>query len=91
MATIAVSLEIGAERVTPALEEARKKLEGAEGEMVLDFSAVRRIDAGALQALQQLAAAADERSIKLVLRGVSIDIYKVLKLMQLASRFSFVT
>ena len=36
-----------------------------------------------------LAGIADDKAVKVVLRGVNVDIYKVLKLMKLASRFSF--
>ena len=90
MAMVAVWLKIDEEHVVQALEEARAKLDGSDGEVVLDFSSLRRIDPAALRALQQLAAVADEKSVKLVLRGVNIDLYKVLKLMKLASRFSFV-
>jgi len=57
--------------------------------MVLDFSAVDRIDAAGLRALEDLTARADDKRVKLVLRGASIDMYKVLKLMKLAARFSF--
>ena len=32
---------------------------------------------------------ADEKGVKVVLRGVNVDVYKVLKLVKLASRFSF--
>jgi anti-anti-sigma regulatory factor len=50
---------------------------------------VRRIDAAALGALQKLAALADQKAVKVVLSGVNVDIYKVLKLMRLEPRFSF--
>ena len=39
--------------------------------------------------METLADSADEKAVKVVLRGVNIDIYKVLKLAKLASRFSF--
>jgi anti-anti-sigma regulatory factor len=66
-------------------------LDTANGELVLDFSSVRRIDPGAVRALQALAATADEKTVKVVLRGLNIEIYKVLKLVKLARRFSFLT
>ena len=88
MATKAVAIDH--EHVLQILQQARKQLERAEGELVLDFSAVRRIDAQALEAMESLAGAAQEKSVKLVLRGVSVDVYKVLKLMRLAPRFGFV-
>jgi anti-anti-sigma regulatory factor len=91
MATIAEWLRIDAERVIEGLEDAREMLDSANGELVLDFSSVRRIDPGAVRALQALAATADEKTVKVVLRGVNIEIYKVLKLVKLTRRFSFVT
>ncbi len=91
MAMIALQHRIDGERVVPSLAEAREKLDGADGEMILDFSSVGRIDAGALRAMEELAAAAEDRGVKLVLRGASIYVYRVLKLMKLAPRFSFLT
>ena len=51
-----------------------------DGEVTLDFSSVRRIDPGALRAMEELARMADEKDVKVVLRGVNVDVYKVLKL-----------
>jgi len=82
-------LKIEGDRVGPALQEALSKLDGAGGEVVLDFSSVRRIDSGALRGLENLAGSADHKGAKVVLRSVSVDIYKVLKLMKLTRRFSF--
>ena len=86
----AVFLNIDDKSMVPALREAGEKLDGAKGETVLDFSSVRRIDSSGLRALDELARMADEKAVKVVLRGVNIDVYKVLKLMKLARRFSFV-
>jgi len=91
MAMIAVWLKIDEKRVVPALQEAGTKLGGAEGEVVLDFSAVRRIDPGALRAMEEFAGIADAKSVKVVLRGLNIDAYKVLKLVKLAPRFLYVS
>ncbi|MGA2593637.1 MAG: STAS domain-containing protein [Bryobacteraceae bacterium] len=89
MTTNAVWLKIDGERVAPALQEALAKLDNAGGEMVLDFCDVHRIDPGAIGELEKLAGIADGKSVKIVLHGVSVDIYKVLKLAKLAPRFSF--
>jgi anti-anti-sigma regulatory factor len=59
--------------------------------MVLDFSTVRRVDPAALSAMEELAAVAEGKDVKLALRGVNIDIYKVLKLAKLVPRFSFLS
>jgi anti-anti-sigma regulatory factor len=90
MSAIAVFLNIDGKRVVPALQEAASSLESAQGEAVLDFTSVRRIDSAALRALEDFARAADEKKVTVVLRGVNIDVYKVLKLVKLAQRFSFV-
>lgn len=89
MAATAECHEIEEGRVVPALEDALQKLETADQEMVLDFSSVRRVDAQALQTLEALAAAAESKGVKIMLRGTSTEVYKVLKLMKLAPRFSF--
>jgi anti-anti-sigma regulatory factor len=90
MAMNAVFLNIEETRVVPALREAGEKLDGTEGKVVLDFSSVRRIDPNALSAIEELARIADEKSVNVALRGVNIDVYKVLKLVKLSRRFSFV-
>ncbi len=80
---------IDGERLIPALQGVGAKLDNADGELVLDFSSVHRLDPAALKAMEELAGLADEKAVKLALRGVDVDIYKVLKLVKLAPRFSF--
>jgi len=91
MAMIAVWLKIDGEGVVQSLQEACEKLDSADGEVVLDLSAVRRIDPSAVKAMEKLAAIADDKTVRVVLRGVNVEIYKMLKLVKLARRFSFVT
>jgi len=88
---IAVWLKIDEERIVQALHEAKEKLDNVEGEVALDFSSVRRIDPGALRAIEEFAGLADDKGVKVVLRGVDVGVYKVLKLVKLAARFSFVS
>jgi len=90
MAMTAVFLNIDEKRVVLDLQEAGGNLDCSQGEAVLDFSSVRRIDSSALQAMEGFARIADEKAVKIVLRGVSVDVYKVLKLVKLAHRFTFV-
>jgi anti-anti-sigma regulatory factor len=82
-------LESNGECMIAALQDAQEKLDSAGTELVLDFSSVRQIDPGTLRALEQLAGMADEKAVKLVLRGINVDVYKVLKLVKLAPRFTF--
>ena len=88
MAVIAVWIKIDEERVVEGLQEAAEKLNSAEGEVVVDFSSVRRIDSKAVRALEGFANTADDKGVKVVLRGANVDVYKVLKLVKLGSRFS---
>lgn len=90
MAMIAVWLKIDEERVVQALQQAGEKLDSVEGEVALDFSSVRRLDPSAIRALEKFADTADDKGVKVVLRGVNVSVYKVLKLVNLGSRFSFV-
>lgn len=90
MSTITVCKEIDEANLAAVLLETTEKLEGAKAEIVLDLSCVRRIDCDALHALSDLAIKAEERSARVMLRGVDVDIYKALKLMKLTSQFAFV-
>ena len=90
MATSSLLTEVKAEDLAECLARASQKLDDANGEMLLDFSQVCRIDPAALKALLDLASAAEPKKVKVILRGLNVDVYKVLKLMKLASRFSYV-
>lgn len=87
----AVWLKIDEERIVQALQEAEERLDSVEGEVALDFSGVRRIDPSALRAMEEFADIADVKGVNVALRGVNVGVYKVLKLVKLASRFSFVS
>ena len=82
-------VNIDGARVATALQEVIDNLRSADGEVVLDFSPVERVDPVALKAMEKLAGIAGEKSVKVVLRGVSVGVYKALKLMNLTGRFSF--
>jgi len=86
----AVFITIDENRVIPALREAGEKLDSAEGDVALDFSSVHRVDSSALRAMEELARIADDKNVKVALRGVNVEVYKVLKLVKLTRRFSFV-
>ena len=84
-----VWLKVDGECAAKALQEAAETLDTTEGEVVLDFSSVQRINSRELQALETLAGKADARAVKVVLGAVNATVYKTLKLMKLAPRFSF--
>ena len=84
-----LGLKIDGEHVADALQTVREKLDSANGELDLDFSSVHRLDPAALKELEELAGIADGKSVKIILRGVDVGVYKVLKLVKLTPRFSF--
>ena len=92
MSTTMVSVSVGIDEasIVSALQDLGEKLDAADGEVILDFSLLRRIDPGALLALEEFADMADGKSAKVVLRSVNVEIYRVLKLVRLAKRFSYV-
>ena len=78
------------ENAASILQEIGDSLNRTQGEVVIDFSSVARVDGRSLQSLAEFASKADAASVKVKLRGVNVDVYKVLVLMKLHSRFSFV-
>ena len=90
MSLMAVWLKVDEERVVQALQEAGEKLDTAEGEVMLDFSSVLWVDVSGLMALEQFAGRADDKGVRVALRCVNVGVYKVLKLVKLTSRLSFV-
>jgi anti-anti-sigma regulatory factor len=89
MTMIPVWLNIDEKRVVTALQEAGEKLNGTTSEAVLDFSSVCRINSSALRAMEEFVGVANDKGVKVLLCGVNVGVYKVLKLAKLASRFSF--
>ena len=85
---VAIKVEQG--RIQEALQEAVTRLDDSNTELALDFSSVHRIDSAALREMEKLASTAGEKSVRVVLQGTDVDVYKVLKLTKLSSRFSFV-
>lgn len=71
------------------IRDAAEQLGSAGHELVLDFSGVERIDAAALLELEELAAKARQSSVKIAIRGVNVDVYKVLKLVAVAGQFTY--
>jgi len=76
-------------QLVPVLQDLGQKLDRAGTELVLDFSVVHWIDSQAVRAIDELGQKADEKSIRIILRNVNVDVYKVLKLVRLTPRFSF--
>lgn len=88
--TIDVLRKVDNENVASALKELEQSFNPAQGEVVIDLSSVARLDGIALGSLAEFANKAETASVKVILRGVNVDVYKVLVLMKLTSRFSFV-
>ena len=90
MTTSAEVQKVSGENIKRSLEDVCAKLNPSEGEVTLDVSDLRRIDPSGLRAFEDLAAAAAGKAVTIVLQGVNVDVYKVLKLARLTARFSFV-
>lgn len=91
MAAITVWRKLDEEHAIPTLQELCKQWDGSSGELVLDFVEMRRIDAGFVQQLEEFIHLADEKNVRVTLHGVNVDVYKVLKLLKLTSRFTFLS
>lgn len=89
MATNGTWLKIDEQHAVPDLQGAANSLDRADSELVLDCSAMQRLDATAIASLEALANKADQHEVKVVLHGVTVRVYKVLRLLKLTSRFSF--
>jgi len=85
-----VSLKVDEGRLVASLRQLAAELKGTD-DVILDFSPVRRVDPAALEALADFVDTAEEKTVNVVLSGVNIDVYRVLKLARLTTRFSLVS
>lgn len=88
MSKVALFFKVDGERVADSIRKVRT--DGSGSPIVLDFASVRRIDTETLQVIEALANVAATEACQINFRGVNVEIYKVLKLVSLASRFCFV-
>ena len=86
-----VSVKLQQEALVVTLQQCSDKLSGAEDDVILDFSSVERIDPAVLTAMAEFADTAEDKAVNVVLSGVSVAVYRVLKLARLAQRFSLVS
>jgi len=92
MSTSTTLFRIASADVAGSLAEARDAAEQLEGtEILLDFSAVRRLDVADVTALAELSAVASKREVRLTARAVSVGVYKVLQLAGLSGAMSFMS
>ncbi len=89
MATTSITPAQESDAMLRAVRQCREQIDSAGGPLTLDFSSLRRIDAPLLNAIEDLAQAAERKNVKVELQGLNIGVYKVLKLMKLAPRFIF--
>lgn len=85
--SITVLRKLDDENVPSILQD--YSLNGTQEEVVIDFSSVHRLNGSALRSLQEFATKAEADSVKVTLRAVNAEVYKVLVLMKLTSRFRF--
>ena len=84
------SFVIDGEHVAQQVIDIRAKLATEGPEVLLDFFLAQSLDPAGIRALEELAGAADIEHAKIVLRGVNIEMYKVLKLAGLSDKFTFI-
>ncbi len=89
MTSHAERVELDPECPARGVREAAEKVKGG-GEVVLEFGGVLRMDAAAAKALEELAGVAEGCEGRIVLRGVKIGIYRVLKQLRLERRVTIV-
>lgn len=84
------SFVIDEEHLATQLKEIGAALAGGGPEILLDFFLAQSLNPADVEALEELSTAATASSTKIVLRGVSVEMYKVLKLAGLADKFLFI-
>ena len=92
MTTHTLSIPADPDRLVETLRhEAAAMLNGGGCELVLDFSSVLKIDVAAARSMEELADRADQSSTRIALRAVNVGLYRALKLLKLAQRFSYLS
>ena len=81
---------IDGEHVAQQLNDIREKLATEGPEVLLDFFLAQALDPADIRALDELATSASAESTKLFVRGINIEMYKVLKLAGLTEKFEFI-
>jgi ABC-type transporter Mla MlaB component len=89
--TAAAYIPVDGKDTLLALLDAQEKLSDCPGDLVLDFSGVDRVAPAVLGLLEELARSAEEKARRVTLHGTNVEVYKVLKLAKLTSRFAFTT
>lgn len=89
MATIAEKFRIDSAGIASLLQQATEELQRKKQDVQVEFASVRRIDPHSLCTLEQLAEDAEKKKVTVTLHSVNVDVYKVIKLAQLAPRFLF--
>jgi ABC-type transporter Mla MlaB component len=90
MTTTTMVFRLNGEITSQALIWVRGQLDACEGDLLLDFSRLLRMTSDSLPVLEEIADLLDGDAKRVVLRGVNVSIYKVLKLVNLSQRFRFV-
>ena len=86
MSKIAVLLKVD-EEINGVLMAAADKLNENVGEVLVDLSAIRRVDPRGVQAMEEFVTRAHARGVKVAVRLSDVGVYKVLKLVKLAPLF----
>jgi anti-anti-sigma regulatory factor len=88
--TACESIVVNGERVAEALKAVCSGLPTDGSDVLLDFFLVHTLDPAAIEALEHLAGTAELMKVKVILRGVNVEMYKVMKLSDLTGKFLFI-
>ena len=89
MTTNGTWFKVNEKHTSQDLQADVNSIDRGDSELVIDCSELARLDTRAIATLEALSKKADEHRVKVVLHGVNVDVYKVLRLIKLAPRFSF--
>ncbi len=90
MTITASAIVVNGERVAETMNELCGNLTANSGELLLDFFFVQTLDPAAIKGLEDLSGIAEVMKVKIILRGVNVEVYKVLKLSDLTDKLLFI-
>ena len=90
MGTVAMLVNLEDGTLAAALEEVSGRLENGGRHLVLDFSSVERLSTAEVHAIDEFTRTADEKGVKVIIRGLDVELYRALKLAKLPVRLSLI-
>jgi anti-anti-sigma regulatory factor len=83
------TVEVDPTRFVECIEDAILQVVRGETQVILDISALQRLDAAGLKGIEKLVEIAEAKGVRPIVRGARVEAYKVLKLLGLANRLTY--